>query len=365
MGKKKDTPAQEEKPAEKVQDAIVPAAEPTVEDTPIVKELKALDEKYLAIEREYEKEVQELQKKYTIKQAPLLQERTSLLTAVSNGDSEEVTKTGTPACKGFWLQAMKHLPAFEDQIEEWDEPVLEYLSDITKTYIDESDLNKGFKLNFHFVENPYFSNTVIWKEYHTQESSPYTCEIETSEIKAVEIDWKPGKNVTVETIKKKTKGGGAKKQKQKGKEKEEPRDSFFRNFFRNLKPDMPIPEDVNLDEARQMCDDSEGEDDEAMMELLIENDYEIGCSVRDMLIPFAVRWYTGEAAPDDYDDDGEEDEEDMDEDDEEEDDDDDDEDDHPKGKGKGHHGHSHGKKKDGNKGGGGGGGKGEQECKQQ
>lgn len=266
-------------------------------------DLKVLDEKYLAIEKEYEKEVQELQKKYTALQEPLLQERCKLLRTATNETSEEEKLLGTPACKGFWAQAMHHLPSLEDQIEEWDVPVLEYLSDITKSFLDESDLNKGFKLTFHFVENPYFTNETLVKEYHTEESSPYTCELDTKEIKATEINWKPSKNVTVETIKKKTKGGGAKKQKQKGKEKEEPRDSFFRNFFRNLKPDMPVPEDVNLDEARQMVEDGDDEDDEGMMELLMENDYEIGCSLRDMLIPFAVRWYTGEAAPDDYDDD--------------------------------------------------------------
>jgi nucleosome assembly protein 1-like 1 len=204
-------------------------------------------------------------------------------------------------------------------------------------------LHKGFKLSFHFVENPFFTNTEVWKEYHTEESSPYTGEIDTTEIKVCEIEWKPGKNVTVEKVQKKTKGGGAKKAKQKAKEKEEPRDSFFRGFFRHLKPDMPIPDDVNLDEARNLCDDSE-EEDEDMLGLLMENDYEIGCAVRDQLVPFAVRWYTGEAAPeeeddDDYDDDedlGDDDDEDDEEDDEDDDsDEDDDDEDDVKGKGGG------------------------------
>merc|ERR1712050_123047 len=91
------------------------------------------------------------------------------------------------------------------------------------------------------------------------------------------------------------------------------------NFFRHLKPDMPIPDDVNLEEARQQLgDDSDEEDEEEMLGLLMENDCEIGCSVRDQLIPFAVRWFTGEACPEEFDDD-----DDFDEDDEEEDSDDD------------------------------------------
>lgn len=328
MGKKKVEP-EEKATEEKVEEK----PEEEKEDPPVVKELKAIDDKYLAIEREYEKEVQELQKKYTAKQQPLLDQRREIL---AKADSNQAEKTGTPALSGFWLQAMKHLPALEDQIEEWDEPVLEYLSDVQKSFLDEGDLQKGFKLTFHFVENPYFTNDVLWKEYYTKESNPYTGEVDTEEIKACSIDWKPGKNVTVETIKKKVKGGGAKKAKAKGKEKEEARDSFFRHFFRNLKPGMEIPDDINLDEAREMCGEDDEEDDEQMLGFIMENDYEIGCSVRDHLVPYAVRWYTGEACPDeDYDEDEEEED---DEDDEEEDDDDDDDDDeeeeedHRKGK---------------------------------
>lgn len=297
------------------------------EDPPIVKELKEIDDKYLEIEREYEKEVQELQRKYTERQAPLLEQRKQVLTKAEDDDAD--AKSGTPALKGFWLTAMKHLPALEDQIEEWDEPVLEYCSDVTKSYLDAEDLHKGFKLTFHFVENPYFENDTIWKEYHTQEASPYTGEIDTTEIKVSDIEWKPGKDVTVEKVAKKVKGGGAKKTKQKAKEKEEPRDSFFRNFFRNLKPDMPIPDDVNLDAMREMMEDDSDEEDDGMMGLLMENDYEIGCSVRDQLVPFAVRWYTGEAQPEGYDEDDddfdEDEEEDLDDDDDDEDDDEEDE----------------------------------------
>lgn len=315
--------------------------------------MKKVDDEYLAIEREYEKAVQELQKQYTAKQQPCLEKRLQILTAAATDD--EAKNLGTPALRGFWLQALKHLPATAEHIEEWDEPVLEYLRDITKSYLDE-DWQKGFKLCFHFVSNPYFENEVLWKEYHTEEGSPYTGEIETTEIKASEINWKEGKNVTVEKVAKKVRGGGAKKAKQKGKEKEEPRDSFFRSFFRHLKPGMPVPDDVNLEEARGLMDDDE-DDEDGMMELLMENDYEIGCCVRDQLVPFAVRWYTGEAAPDDDDEDFDDDEDDEEED-EDDDDEDEEEEDEPPAKGK---------KKAGGKPGGKAGGKGQsaEECKQQ
>ncbi|CAJ1454245.1 unnamed protein product [Effrenium voratum] len=328
MGKKKD--AAEEPKKE------VPATNETKEDEDepqIIKDLKQIDDEYLKIEREYEKKVQELQKEFTEKQLPFLEKRTEFLcdAAKAAPDAKDGTGKGTPALSGFWTKAMKHLPALEDHIEEWDEEVLDYCKDVTKDWLDESDLAKGFKLAFHFVENPFFTNAVLEKEYHLEEASPYTGEVSAKEVKASKIEWKVGKDVTVEKVTKKVKGGGAKKAKQKGKEKEEPRDSFFRNCFRNLKQGGPIPDDVNLEEARELVDEDDS-DDEQMMELLLENDYEIGCCVRDQLIPYAVRWYTGEAVPEDHGFD-EDDEEEDDEEDEDDDDDEDSEDEEPpKGK---------------------------------
>ncbi|KOB77114.1 Nucleosome assembly protein isoform 1 [Operophtera brumata] len=68
----------------------------------------------------------------------------------------------------------------------------------------------GFKLEFHFAPNDYFTDTVLTKEYSMKckpdEETPL--EFEGPEIyscKGCEINWKKGKNVTVKTIKKKQK----------------------------------------------------------------------------------------------------------------------------------------------------------------
>lgn len=312
MGKKKEAPVEKKEEAKE--------AKEEEEDDPLVKQLKEADDKYLEIEREYERELQALHKVYAEKQAPLLEQRRQRLATTAE---ESANVTGTPALKGFWLQALKNLPALDQQIESWDEPVLEYLSDIKQVDLDPDDEHKGFKLSFMFVENPYMSNTELWKEYHTEESSPYTGEIDVKEIKASEIDWNPGKDVTVEKVKKNIKGGGAKKAKQKAKEKAEPRDSFFRMFFRDMEPDMEVPDDMDLDPA--MCEDSDLEED-ALMSMLMDRDHDIGHAMKSQLIPFAIRWYTGEAVPEGFkNDDDDEDEEEEEEDDDDDDDDDDDE----------------------------------------
>merc|ERR1719356_661141 len=74
--------------------------------------------------------------------------------------------------------------------------------------------------------------------------------------------------------------------------------------------------------ARAIAQDEEEDDDvedEELLAYLMDSDYEVGTALRDYVIPFAVRWYTGEAAPEvDDDDDDDEDEEEEEEDDDEE-----------------------------------------------
>merc|ERR1712007_28491 len=189
--------------------------------------------------------------------------------------------------------------------------------------------NNGFKIVFVFQNNPYFEGKALWKEYITKEVCPYTPgDMDIEEIKASPISWSPGMNITVVKTQKKNKGG-VKRNKNKGKEKEEARESFFRYFFKNLKPDADLPDDV-MDEA-----DSDGEPGQ-LMQVLMDNDHESGIALRDQIIPYAVRWYTGEAVMED-DDDEDDDSGDSDDEDESEEDDEDDEEeeDHSRQKGAG------------------------------
>eukprot|EP00927_Polykrikos_kofoidii_P057617 TRINITY_DN51779_c0_g1_i1.p1 TRINITY_DN51779_c0_g1~~TRINITY_DN51779_c0_g1_i1.p1 ORF type:complete len:330 (-),score=79.45 TRINITY_DN51779_c0_g1_i1:61-1050(-) len=283
MGRKDDAPKGEEKE----------------EDTPVVKELKSYEDQYLELERQYEAEVHAIQMEYEAKQKPFLDERTQRLAAA--GNKESVEDSGTPALPGFWTQALKNHPSFEDMIQEWDEPVLAYLRDITcKQLTSETPYKDGFKLLFDFAPNPYFEPNQVTKEYHFKEGCPYRGEVKVSEIKCTEIEWKSGKDVTVEKVQKKVKGGGAKKNKQK-KEKDTPRDSFFRKFFRNLKSEEPLPEDL----MQILLQGAEIEDlDDEDMDIgdeFMSNDSELASALKDQVIPFAIRWYTGEASPEDDD----------------------------------------------------------------
>eukprot|EP00931_Biecheleriopsis_adriatica_P119171 TRINITY_DN94427_c0_g1_i1.p1 TRINITY_DN94427_c0_g1~~TRINITY_DN94427_c0_g1_i1.p1 ORF type:complete len:435 (+),score=92.68 TRINITY_DN94427_c0_g1_i1:93-1397(+) len=184
----------------------------------------------------------------------------------------------TPKLTSFWEAAMQSFPELEDKlwIQEWDKLVLQYCSDIT---LDGDDLNEGFKLTFHFKENHYFTNSFLQKEYLSFKSPPSMGKSDSTEIKSTEIDWKPDMDVTMEKVK----------------GEEQPRFSFFRNFFCNLKHGGLLPAQFDENSVRKMT----GMDNhEQMMEMLMGVEYELGCSMRDTLVPFAKRRRAQMEAPD-------------------------------------------------------------------
>lgn len=297
MGKKKteaeeqETKKEEDKPKPKEDD------EDDEEDEPIVKTLKEIDDKYGALQKELEAKIDALTKEYREKQAPFLAERSQALADASDAKDKE---TGTPACPGFWLQALNNSELGEG-IEEHDEAVLEYLKDITCTDLGE-DSRAGCRLEFVFAPNPYFTNEKLWTEFHSdfdREKYKVYEDPELVEMKSSGVDWKPGKNVTVEMTQKKVKGGGAKKAKQKTKATEVPRASFFRWVFRDLKKGDAIPEDASALLGEEVDED----DDEEVVDGLLAQSDELSSILKEVVIPFAIRLYTGEISADDSDDD--------------------------------------------------------------
>ncbi|XP_073006969.1 nucleosome assembly protein 1;2-like [Typha latifolia] len=221
-------------------------------------------------------------------------------------DSEE--KKGVP---DFWLTAMKTNEVLAEEIQERDEGALKYLKDIKWCRIDNP---KGFKLEFFFDPNPYFKDSVLTKTYHMIDEDEPILE------KAIgtEIEWLPGKCLTQKVLKKKPKKGS---KNAKPITKTEDCESFF-NFFNP--PQVPDnEEEIDEDTAEQLQNQ-------------MEQDYDVGSTIRDKIIPHAVSWFTGEAVQDeDFDEALEEEDDDEDDEDEEDEDDedvDDEEDEEEKGK---------------------------------
>lgn len=288
-----------------------------------VEALQEIQAKKDEVEVQFRREKAELEAKYEKLYGPFYVERSQIVSGEKEVPAKEGEEAGDAKVKGipdFWCSVLLKCDTTSEMIKDKDLEVLKSLTDIQAENIFEEGAPRGFKLVFHFASNPFFANKTLEKTYLMLPDDDGVLE------KAVgtKIEWNAGKDVTVKIMKKKAKGKGGKEGKVQT--KIEPIESFF-NFF--SPPDVP-GEDDEVDE-------------ETMEELqsLIENDYEIGATIKEKLIAKAVSWYTGEAAEDEPYYFGDEDEEDFEEGEEgEDDDDDDDEDDEddappPKASGKG------------------------------
>lgn len=108
-------------------------------------------------------------------------------------------------------------------------------------------VRQGFKLTFEFLENEFFTNSVLTKTYFVDNLWTDMSEPDLVKVEATAVDWKPGKNLTVETVTVKPKKKGRKAQGPKTVTRSRP--SFFAFF-------TPF----NLDEDEE--EEHEGEDDE-------------------------------------------------------------------------------------------------------
>ncbi|XP_047317011.1 nucleosome assembly protein 1;4-like [Impatiens glandulifera] len=280
--------------------------------TPKVRErveaLRELQSQHDELEAKFFQERAILEAKYQKLYQPLYTKRYDIVNAVTEVNAEttqnleEDIDTEEKGVPNFWLIALKTNEVLTEEITERDEEALKFIKDIKWFKLDDP---KGFKLEFLFDTNPFFKNSVLTKTYHMIEDDEPILE------KAIgtEIEWLPGKCLTQKILKKKPKKGS---KNAKPITKTETCPSFF-NFF---KPPQVPDDDEDLDE-----------DVAEELQNQMEQDYDIGSTIRDKIIPHAVSWFTGEAAQvDEFDDLEDEDEEDEDENDEDEDEDDEEED---------------------------------------
>lgn len=294
--------------------------------------LKKLHGEHLSLEKKYREEVLALEHKYQDLYAPLFLKRATVVSGEHEPSDEEARfgdeeppkaddkDKDTKGIPEFWLTVMKNNPIVGDSITEKDEEALAFLRDIRYTRLDGD--KPGFKLSFHFAENPFFTNKELTKTYHLADDDNLFGELVFDHAEGCDIKWQSGKNLTVKIVKKQQKSRPQRGGKGKGgggagrvTTVEEPCDSFFLFFS---PPAPPSGE--------------EADDDEGALDDMLEADFETGVIFKDKLIPHAALWFTGEALEfeDDYGDDeffdqfGDEDDEDEDDEDDDEDDDDED-----------------------------------------
>ncbi|XP_016446057.1 nucleosome assembly protein 1;4-like [Nicotiana tabacum] len=262
--------------------------------------LREIQGQYDELEGQFLEERAALEAKFQKLYEPIYSKRYEIVNGVVEAENEGTVDKETNESAGdkgiphFWLLAMKNNEAISKEITERDEGALQYLKDVKWSRLEDA---KGFKLEFFFDTNPYFSNIVLTKTYHMISEDEHILE----NAIGTKIEWFPGKSLTQKILKKKPKKGS---NDTKPIIKTEECESFF-HFF-----DPPqLPEDAE-------------EIDEETAELLqsqMEQDYEIGSTIREKIIPHAVSWFTGEAVPIDNEEEEEEEEEEVEEDDDDDD----------------------------------------------
>jgi nucleosome assembly protein 1-like 1 len=283
----------------------------------------------LPLLRENHHKIEELKQKYQEARRELELKFEELRVVHYKARAELIRGTGDegPALPGFWLDAMQRNMLVSQFIEEWDEPALIFLDDIT---VNELKDDFGFEIVFRFSRNPFFTNTTLTKKLIV--SNLYAPDYVMPSIEqsiGTEINWHPNQNLTVKVEVKEVKRAarkGGKKGGAKEIRQEIPQDSFF-NFFKTRAEKTP-------EELEQM---EEADEDAYQREW--ETDFAIASTLRAKIVPDATLWYTGEASDSEYGDEDEEGDEDEDEDDEDddeefdelEDEEDEDEDEKPKG----------------------------------
>lgn len=181
----------------------------------------------------------------------------------------------------FWLQVLKNVAEISSMIQEQDEEVLKYLTDIRAFSMPSPNLS--FQLEFHFAPNPFFQNSILTKTYLMKctpdEEDPFGFEgPEIYKSIGCEIMWNAGKKVTDLAINKMESSLRIFKA-----------ESFF-NFF--------SPPELNMNDI----------ENNEKIEAYLENDFEIGHYLKERVVPRAVLYFTGEIDDDisDDDDDGDE-----------------------------------------------------------
>ncbi|KAK0426361.1 hypothetical protein QR680_009668 [Steinernema hermaphroditum] len=134
-----------------------------------LKEIDTVQAEIDTLNEKASEEILAVERKYNIQRKPHYEKRNEVIEKIPN----------------FWVASFVNHPTLSTIITEDDEDCLHYM---TKLEIEEYDDTKsGYKLTFHFAENPYIENEVISKEFFIGVQEPVS---NTTDIK-----WKSGKNL--------------------------------------------------------------------------------------------------------------------------------------------------------------------------
>jgi template-activating factor I len=116
-------------------------------------------------------EILKVEQKYNQLRKPFFEKRNELIKKIPN----------------FWVTAFVNHPQISAILDEEEEECLHYLIKLEVEEFD--DIKSGYRIKFHFDENPFFTNDVLLKEFHLGSTGDPTST-------STEILWKEGMDLT-------------------------------------------------------------------------------------------------------------------------------------------------------------------------
>jgi len=116
------------------------------------------------LEKEYQNELQDLERRCFTKSKPLYEERAKVVIGDEDlGDYMKEFRGPFAGVPQFWLESMENHPAISCLIQDYDRDALSYLTNIRLEQVERPE--RGFRLLFDFAENDFFTNRTLSKIY--------------------------------------------------------------------------------------------------------------------------------------------------------------------------------------------------------
>uniref|UniRef100_A0A1B6DHH7 Protein SET n=1 Tax=Clastoptera arizonana TaxID=38151 RepID=A0A1B6DHH7_9HEMI len=136
-----------------------------------LEEIDACQNEIDGLNEKASEDILKVEQKYNKLRKPYFEKRNDIIKRIPN----------------FWVTAFVNHPQISAILEEEEEDCLHY---INKLEVEEfEDIKFGYRINFHFNENPYFENSIITKEFHLGSSADPASQSTT-------IQWKEGQDLT-------------------------------------------------------------------------------------------------------------------------------------------------------------------------
>lgn len=137
----------------------------------IVEQIDGIQNQIDGLNEQASEEILQVEQKYNNLRKPFFGKRADLIKKIPK----------------FWVTVFVNHPQISALLDEEDEEALHYLSSVEVEEFE--DIKSGYRIKFHFSENPYFDNELICKEFMLSDNGEQTC-------KSTEIIWKENMDLT-------------------------------------------------------------------------------------------------------------------------------------------------------------------------